>query len=154
MLIGRQFCLQGTADSLYYERQQLRLELQASVEQMLMQLHSAAALHARAQHRMLRGTDTSGEASPHAMAEQVPLLRQLTGRVYLCGLQCCSFVCWPSNVPAKHYCVRMRSQCAEALPGAVSARHVAMNVEDIVTVLLISIFMNEQGTCRACLCIP
>ena len=44
-----------------------------------MQLHSAAALHGRAQHRMQRSAETSGEMSPHAEAEQLPLLRQLTG---------------------------------------------------------------------------
>ena len=73
------FLLQEGADSLYHERQQLRLELQAAVEQMLMQLHSAAALHARAQHRMQRSADTSGEPGQHSVAEQLPLLRQLTG---------------------------------------------------------------------------
>lgn len=95
LLTAWQPVLQDGADSLYHERQQLRLEVQASVGQMLMLLHSAAALHARAQHRMMqRSTDTSGEPNPHVVAEQLPLLRQLTGEDSVCiqGCKVCNLL--------------------------------------------------------------
>ena len=66
--------------------------MQEAVEQMLTQLRGAAALHARAQERMQKSTDTSGQTAPDVAAEKLPLLRHLTGEgllacrsaVYLC----------------------------------------------------------------------
>ncbi|KAL3161673.1 hypothetical protein ABBQ38_008774 [Trebouxia sp. C0009 RCD-2024] len=72
---------QDSGDSLYHERQQLRLEVQEAVEQMLTQLRGAAALHARAQERMQKSADTSGQTAADIAAEKLPLMRHLTERV-------------------------------------------------------------------------
>ena len=49
---------------------------------MLVQLRGVAALHARAQSRMLQRTDTPGSTSDDT-AEELPLLRRVTGPMLL-----------------------------------------------------------------------
>ncbi|KAL3161558.1 hypothetical protein ABBQ32_010425 [Trebouxia sp. C0010 RCD-2024] len=72
---------QDSGDSLYYEGRQLRLKVQEGVEQILTQLRGAAALHARAQERMQKSTETSGQTAADIAAETLPLMRHLTEKV-------------------------------------------------------------------------
>lgn len=75
--------LQDTGKLLLHERQQLKLELQQALEQLLVQLRGAAALHARAQDRIQRRTDTPGLPNDDTAAEKLPLLRHVTGQMLL-----------------------------------------------------------------------
>lgn len=84
--------LQDSGDSLYYEGRQLRLKVQEGVEQILTQLRGAAALHARAQERMQKSTETSGQTAADIAAETLPLMRHLTGEGLLACVQVCSVV--------------------------------------------------------------
>ena len=62
--------------SLYYERQQLRLEVEQAAERLLVHVRSAAALQARVQDRMQKSAEAEGQAD--AEAEKLPLLRHVT----------------------------------------------------------------------------
>ncbi len=67
---------QDQGSSLYHERQQLRLELEGTVEQVLVQLRGAAALQTRVQDRMQKSADSVGQDG--ADVEKLPLLRHVT----------------------------------------------------------------------------
>lgn len=67
---------QDQGSSLYYERQQLRLEVEQAAERLLVHVRSAAALQARVQDRMQKSAEADGQAD--AEAEKLPLLRHVT----------------------------------------------------------------------------
>ena len=71
--------LQDSSQSLYAERQQLRVGYQQAVEQMLVQMRATAALHARAQDRIQRAADNAAQTDISSMSEKLPLLRHVTG---------------------------------------------------------------------------